>query len=436
MARRFTSASSEKIDLALGAGGSITGACSLLAIVKPASDVAAITRILQIGTNNTTLRAIQLSNAQILNARSANVTTGSATLAVNVANGWQLVGWSKAAGSAVPRFHQYIYSSNTWNRVSLVATLADSTPSSGSVLGANAAGGSPFDGDIAIAGAYAANLTDAQIESMAYDLNAWFQIQPNGLWILDQAAVTMLVPDLTGNGANQTGITGTTVSPLSVPVFSYGQPTPARYYVPTIITETTTTTSTVSTTLQVRMHVGKRRMAMRSRGIRFLTPSVGAGSSSPPAGYDDMTIHSLDFAYNTADLNNGLTIFTPAVDDILLDVWVEVTTAFNGTTPKWDVGTFVGGNAGILDDTTGLAIGDLVPDSEGSSNAGLLNNGSGSNYALSNVSGVTGVRGVPARFTATNPFKIVVSQNGAKGGTAIGGSTGAATVYALVIPAA
>jgi len=64
-------------------------------------------------------------------------------------------------------------------------------------------------------------MTDAQIESLAGSLMAWRQIQPTGMWLLDQDAVAQTVPDLSGNGANQTARNGSTVGTVSCPL-GYG----------------------------------------------------------------------------------------------------------------------------------------------------------------------------------------------------------------------
>lgn len=114
------------------------------------------------------------------------------------------------------------------------------------------------------------------------------------------------------------------------------------------------------------------------------------------------------FAFNTAGIENGHTVYTPTVGDILLDAWVEIDTAFDGTTPKGDVGQFVGVNTGLWGGVNSQL--DLATaDSTASAGTGLL-----------------------GKFTTTDPVKVVASQNGQKGGTAIGGTTGAGSVYLVV----
>ena len=150
------------------------------------------------------------------------------------------------------------------------------------------------------------------------------------------------------------------------------------------------------------------------------------------------------FAYNTANLNTGVAFYTPAVGDILLDAWIEVDTGFNGTTPTADIGQFVASNSGIF----GInAISVLLDIADSTTNAPSLltatsgvDFGSGVGHGGYAVSGtqlefnsstpsLSGFRAVPGKFTTTDALKLVVSQNGQKGGSAIGGSAGAGKVY-------
>ena len=224
MPRTFTAASSEKVDLALGAGASISGASTLAAIIKPASDGAVkIALCVGSGTNSKIILGLNAGNA----VTSQHSGTGrSGTTTVTAADGWALIMVTKATGTATPRFHIYEYGTGA----AMVhenggGTAASAAPQTSSAIGYNRQTNANFwDGQIAVAGAWAAAFTDAQCETLPYNLEPWFQVQPNGLWILDQASTAMLVNDRTGNGANQTAITGTTVSANAVPVWSYGVP--------------------------------------------------------------------------------------------------------------------------------------------------------------------------------------------------------------------
>lgn len=143
--------------------------------------------------------------------------------------GWVCAAASKATGTVAPRFHRYLYSTDSWTHENSVTSLADG--------GAGGAGGFAlvgkwgtsdfFTGDIALTAWWAGVvLTDAQIESLPFSLTAWSSLAPSGLWIFDQAATTTNVIDMTGGGANQNTLVGTTVATASVPVFSYGASMP------------------------------------------------------------------------------------------------------------------------------------------------------------------------------------------------------------------
>jgi hypothetical protein len=79
-----------------------------------------------------------------------------------------------------------------------------------------------FGGDIAAAGMWGRVLSDAEVELLTFTLIGWHAAVPTALWHLDQSATTQGVSDLTGGGANQSALTGTTVSTNSVPLFNYG----------------------------------------------------------------------------------------------------------------------------------------------------------------------------------------------------------------------
>lgn len=136
-----------------------------------------------------------------------------------------------------------------------------------------------------------------------------------------------------------------------------------------------------------------------------------------------------------AALANGVQVFVPTVGDILLDAWVEIDTAFDGTTPAADVSQFGGTTTGwfgsILnaidlthaDITANFGTGILTGTGSGSPAGSLVDMGAnGTTYGNPK-------RYVPAKFTAANPVLLAVSQNGTKGGTAIDSTVGAGKVY-------
>lgn len=177
-----------------------------------------------------------------------------------------------------------------------------------------------------------------------------------------------------------------------------------------------------------------------SRSLQILSVEMEARPYPPGAEVDfaagtstvtevaGVTVHGpFPFAFNTPGLNNGVNFYTPTVGDLLLDAWIEVTTAFNGTTPNGDIGTYVGTSSGLF------AVGAPIPltgaDSEGAGGGLLVNLGAYMNPSLVGASASMNKRVAPARFTAANPLKLVISQTGLKGGAAIGGTAGAVNLY-------
>ncbi len=146
-------------------------------------------------------------------------------------------------------------------------------------------------------------------------------------------------------------------------------------------------------------------------------------------------IHSKAFAFGTSGLNTGLTIYTPAIGDVIYDCGVFITTAFNGTTPKADIGTFSGGTDGLFKVLAGAVIDITAVDADVTTNAGVQ-----SSAALRWLQAAVGSPAADAgaayldsqlRVTAANPLLIVANQTGAKSGTAVGGTTGAGIAYVI-----
>jgi len=225
MARTFARATVDRVTLSIGALNFVPPV-TLAALVRKTTDLQGEV-IFRAGTG--------AGASWWLNSRAAdnklefsNQTTQAvaATMTLTVADGWCLVGTSKATGTVAPRFHKYVISTNTWTHENSGTTIADpTTPGTNAFIGSSGAS-SGFDGDIAVEGVWNVVLSDAQVETLPFSLAAWRQIDPKGLWLLDQQATAQKVRDLTGNGANESSLTGTSVATTSVPLFSYGAPLP------------------------------------------------------------------------------------------------------------------------------------------------------------------------------------------------------------------
>lgn len=222
MPRTFTAASSHKIILGLGQLGFAFGPGTIALIARATTD--ANMCLFSAGPTSGSANRYQLQRV---------VTSGVIRLVCDVptsdgatamtAGAWYLIAASKASGTAAARIHLYAYATNTWTHENGGTAIANSgVANTQANIGCSNAAANFANADIAAVGVWNVALTDSQVEALAYTLPAWFAVQPKGLWILDQAATAMGVPDLSGGGANQTAITGTAVSTLSLPVFSYG----------------------------------------------------------------------------------------------------------------------------------------------------------------------------------------------------------------------
>jgi hypothetical protein len=136
---------------------------------------------------------------------------------------------SKTSGLTAPRFHLYDYSSDSWVRGNGSSTTSGgSNAVTGLIAGCRADATGFYSGDIGAGAVYAAALSDDQLSTLPYSFSAWLNLSPAAMLLFDQSNASQAVIDLSGNGANQNAITGTTVSANSVPILSYGHPVAQR----------------------------------------------------------------------------------------------------------------------------------------------------------------------------------------------------------------
>ena len=134
------------------------------------------------------------------------------------------------------------------------------------------------------------------------------------------------------------------------------------------------------------------------------------------------------FDFSTSGATTGVTLYTPSVGDVIYDIAISVGTAFDGTTPLADVGTFNGGNVGLFGELTTGAVDLTAANTAVTGNAGIAHFGTNSlkigAYASTAKIGLL-------KVTAANPLLLVFSQNGQKGGTATGSTVGSGHVTIL-----
>lgn len=165
-------------------------------------------------------------------------------------------------------------------------------------------------------------------------------------------------------------------------------------------------------------------------------------------------VRAFPFTFDTPNLLTGAALYTPTINDVLLDAWVEIGTAWDGTTPLGDFGTFTAAATGVFGHTAGQAVPMDSADSSNNTFAGMLvgtslsdardmatlttpttDEGDGIyvvavaavNFIASPVS--NGQRLFPARFTAADPIEFCVTQDGTNTGMDPGSTQGAGTLY-------
>lgn len=127
--------------------------------------------------------------------------------------------------------------------------------------------------------------------------------------------------------------------------------------------------------------------------------------------------------YTAAQLAAGvpITTYIPNEGDVVIEAWFEVEVAFNGTTPKLDWGSF-SSTEGIMHELNSAVV-------DGTAADGAVAN----NDTFKTPSAKLG--GVALRVVKTAPLYVVCSEDGTKGGTTTGATSGTAILHLIVIPA-
>lgn len=177
-----------------------------------------------------------------------------------------------------------------------------------------------------------------------------------------------------------------------------------------------------------------------------------SGGSSGGSTAGALIVRKFPIAFNTPGILAGHTIYTPTVGDVLLDAWIEVTTAWNGTTPLGDIGTFDNGATGIFGSTSAnsqdmtdtdftlnvmscLLAGDHMSAVNQIDALGLMPHNIVTDEAnvpaiiIATGQGGHASRFVPAKFANAHPIKVCVSQDGTNTGANPGATQGAGIVY-------
>jgi hypothetical protein len=147
-----------------------------------------------------------------------------------------------------------------------------------------------------------------------------------------------------------------------------------------------------------------------------------------PLGGEYIASFPFTFAKGSAALAAGIpTGIILNEGDRIVGAWFAVTAAFNGTTPLADVGTF-SSTQGLFKVLNSAAVDLTVADAAVSNNTGIDKIGAAQ---------LLNEAGMPLRVTADGTaLTLVVSETGAKGGTAAGATAGSAVLHVRVLPAA
>lgn len=148
--------------------------------------------------------------------------------------------------------------------------------------------------------------------------------------------------------------------------------------------------------------------------------------------------------YTTNNLATGYTLYTPRAGDVLIDAWIEVQQAWNGTTPIGDLGIFVTPTGGwyralalagvdmTVQQTAGVEglYSDLLTLAQLATNPAIedIDGGSFTSDPPANV----GLPRFPSPFATLDPIKMVVSTDGTPTGVNPTATQGQAVAKLLI----
>jgi len=171
--------------------------------------------------------------------------------------------------------------------------------------------------------------------------------------------------------------------------------------------------------------------------------TVVASVAGPPSAPGVVILRQLPFAFNTPNLATGAPLYTPQVGEKLIDGWIQVDTAWDGTTPRGDFGLFALGKPGLLAytaSTTGLTLAECLQDMTAvvtDMGCGMSIDPAGNNDLAALASYGLAQQIVPSSFTAISPVGVCVSKTGAAGGGSPGSTKGVAVLCLITaIPVA
>lgn len=145
----------------------------------------------------------------------------------------------------------------------------------------------------------------------------------------------------------------------------------------------------------------------------WLDLSAGGGGTPGAPIY-----RKFPFTYSNADLATALAVYTPTVGDLLLSAILEIDTAWNGTTPLFNIGAAIA-------DPTSLLLGTAWDMTQASP--------SQTGFVLQTLLALGGGFGYPVKFTAADALCVIVNTTGGNPAEPASCATNISTPTPLVV---
>ena len=219
MSVRKFNGSSDYISASLGSSGITSGSVVALVKLEGNGTERSIINLRNSGGSGQLLQWVVGGNKLSLWTGAANQ---ESSLEVVEADAWLMLAITKASGSQKPKYYRHKFSTSAFTAAEGSALANFGSVTGGSVHFGNFQGEKFFKGIIAAVGIWSSVLTEAQVKALkeVTYLSQWksFEVAPSGLWFFNQGSVSEEVTDQTGNGANQSGRSGTSVVAEEPPI--------------------------------------------------------------------------------------------------------------------------------------------------------------------------------------------------------------------------
>ena len=160
----------------------------------------------------------------------------------------------------------------------------------------------------------------------------------------------------------------------------------------------------------------------------------GTLNYTQPTVKSPMAVRQFAFTYQTTGLGTGYTLWTPAAGDVIYDIGIVITTAFNGTTPKLDVGSF-SRHTGLFKQLAGNPVDGTKLYAAVTDNSAVKSSNSGLWLSTAIISvgtaGTAAIHDPQLLIASASAIQLVATQDGTNNGTAINSTAGAGSVFVV-----